>query len=252
MLNQITPIVLTYNEEDNLLRTLAALSWAERVLVIDSGSTDSTLAICSQHTNVRVVKNSFINFALQCNFALKQDIDTEWVLSMDADYIVTEDLLHELRLLKPAANINAYAIAFSYLIDGVALSGSLYPPRICLYRHRTAKYIQDGHAHRVKIQGAVSALKAKFKHDDRKPYSRWLAAQQSYAQQEAKKLRKLGFRQLSWPDKLRLWGLAPIIVWPYTLLFKGLIRDGRPGLSYCKQRFVAEWLLFKELYGRSK
>jgi len=89
MLKQITPIILTFNEAPNIKRTLAALSWAERVLVIDSFSTDDTLEICASFDNVSVLQNHFENFAQQCNFALQQDIHTEWVLSMDADYIVT-------------------------------------------------------------------------------------------------------------------------------------------------------------------
>ena len=63
------------------------LRWAQRVLVIDSGSTDDTLALIAQFPNVQVLHRPFDSFAEQCNFGL-QHISSEWVLSMDADYVL--------------------------------------------------------------------------------------------------------------------------------------------------------------------
>ena len=67
---QTTAVVLTFNEEDNLARTLDRLTWAPSVLVVDSGSTDATLTIAAAYPNTRVVTRPFDTFAGQCNFAL--------------------------------------------------------------------------------------------------------------------------------------------------------------------------------------
>ena len=83
---EITPLILTFNEKENIARTMAGLSWAKEVLLIDSGSTDGTLEIArSAHPNVRIVTRFFDSFAGQCNFGLTR-IVTPWVLSIDADY----------------------------------------------------------------------------------------------------------------------------------------------------------------------
>jgi Glycosyltransferases involved in cell wall biogenesis len=245
MLDDITPIVLTYNEQANIQRTLSALRWAKRVLIIDSFSSDETLQLCESFENVHVVQNEFINFAQQCNFALSQDINTEWVLSMDADYVVTPELQNEFSKLVPTDNTNGYKISFEYLINGQALRGSLYPARTCLYRQKCAHYKQDGHAHRVNISGKVLPLNAKLQHDDRKPYSRWLSSQKKYAQQEIQKLTASSWHDLSWPDRLRRLGIAPFVVLPYTLFIKGLILNGSTGFEYSRQRFIAELELQK-------
>ena len=245
MLNNITPIILTYNEQDNIERTLSALTWAKEVLIIDSFSTDNTLEICKRYSNVRVIQNAFENFAQQCNFALSQTLMTEWVLSMDADYVVTPDLINELSALVPANDITGYRISFEYLINGQALRGSLYPARVCLYRQKSAHYEHDGHAHRVSISGEVISLSAKLQHDDRKPYSRWLSSQKKYAQQEVEKLSASSWAELSWPDRLRRLGIAPLIVLPYTLFIKGLDLNGKQGIEYARQRFIAELELQK-------
>lgn len=240
MLDQITPVILTYNEDPNIARTLAALAWAKEVLIIDSGSTDKTLTICSGFNNTRVVNRAFDNFANQCNFALEQDIKTEWILSMDADYVVTAELVAEIEQLNPPPAINGYQISFQYLISGKPLRGSLYPPRTALYRKNVAQYRQDGHAHKVSIDGEVSALNSVIQHDDRKPFKRWLKSQWNYAKQEARKLTQSQWGSLSTPDKLRKIGVAPVIIVPYTIFAKGLILNGIPGLLYTCQRLIAE------------
>lgn len=250
MLNNVTPVILTFNEEANLRRTLKPLYWAKEVLIIDSGSTDQTLQICDEFGNVTVVQNAFENFAQQCNFALDQNIKTEWVLSMDADYIVTPELTKELSELNNDSTraVAGYRINFDYLVDGRPLRCSLYPPRTCLYRKNSARYEQDGHAHRVVVSGEVRQLNGRIQHDDRKPDARWLNSQKNYARQEAVKLKQLNWNDLSWPDRVRRMGGGPLLIFPYTLLIRALILDGAPGWKYAKQRLVAECYLFRALF----
>ena len=93
-LRKITPLILTYDEEANIGRTLERLTWAEQILVIDSYSTDATLDILDEYPQVEVVQRSFDNFASQCNFGL-QHICTEWILSLDADYVLSDELVDE-------------------------------------------------------------------------------------------------------------------------------------------------------------
>lgn len=241
MLDQITPIIATYNEAPNIERVLSALSWADEVLVIDSFSDDATLELCAKFNNVRVIQNKYTGPTDQSNFGLAQDIQTEWVLSMDADYVLTPALQNEMAKLAPTNSaVQGFEIGFEYLINGRALRGSLYPPRTCLYRRKSAYYRQDGHTQRVVIEGLVLALENKIQHDDRKPYSRWLASQRKYASQEAQKLTGARWQTLSWPDRLRYLGIAPLAVIPYTLLIKGLVFSGLAGLEYTWQRVIAE------------
>ena len=240
MLEQITPIIATYNEAPNIERVLKALTWATEVLVIDSYSDDETLKICASFDNVRLIQNEYTGPTDQSNFGLAQDIKTDWVLSMDSDYVVTGQLRDEIARLSPTSEVRGFEISFEYLINGQALKGSLYPPRTCLYRHKSAHYQRDGHTQRVVIDGLVLALKNKMQHDDRKPCSRWLLSQRRYASQEAEKLAGADWRSLSWPDRFRYWGIAPLAIIPYTLIVKGLVVNGYPGLQYTWQRVVAE------------
>ena len=245
MLDKITPIILTFNEQANLHRTLAALEWATEVIVIDSFSTDATLDICAQYDNVKVIQHVFSSHSEQSNFALTQVLNTPWVLSMDADYIVTKALKDELSTLDETNNVNAYQISFHYLIRGKRLKGSLYPARTCLYQKESAHYIQDGHTQRVIIEGNIGKLNSVLLHDDRKPYSRWFNSQRNYAKKEAEKMASTPWQELTLADRVRYFGLAPFIVLPYTLLVKGLIVNGVSGIEYALQRCIAEIFLLR-------
>lgn len=248
MLDRITPLIITYNEAPNIARTLAALDWARRIVVVDSGSTDGTLDILARFTQVEAVQRPFDDFAGQCNFGLTL-IGTPWVLSLDADYLMTPELIAELAELDPDANIMGYRAIFTYCIHGRALRASLYPPRVVLFRARAASYGQTGHAHHLDIAGAVTELRGRIRHDDRKPLSRWLASQRTYAAQEADHL--LAGHPLNRIDRLRrmAWP-APLLVLPYVLIVRRSILDGWPGWYYALQRLIAETLLAVELIDR--
>lgn len=248
--DEITPLIITFNEEANIGRTLSALAWAKRIVVIDSGSTDATLAILARDPRIAVHHNKFETFARQCQFGLAR-IETEWALSLDADYELSEALIAEIAHRCPDDDVAGYAARFIYRIHGRRLRGALYPPRTVLYRRALATYRDIGHGHRVEIDGAVRQLEGPIFHDDRKPLSRWFASQQRYAQTEAEHLLAAQRSELGLPDKLRLmmWPAPPLVLL-YTLFAKGCILDGWAGWFYALQRLLAETMLALELCER--
>ena len=93
----ISAIVLTYNEEKNICACLeSVLGWVEEIFIVDSYSTDETLEIARKYTD-KVYQHAFENYSNQRNWALEHlPIKTEWVLNLDADHRVTEELRNEL------------------------------------------------------------------------------------------------------------------------------------------------------------
>jgi glycosyltransferase involved in cell wall biosynthesis len=250
MLDEITPLILTYNEAQNVKRTLDKLAWARRIIVVDSGSTDATLDILRTYDRVHVLVRPFVDFASQCNFGLSQ-VTTPWVLSLDADYELSDELITELHSLVPAETTAGYRARFVYRIYGRPLRGSLYPPRTVLYKKGQAVYKQEGHSQRVAIDGDIRELHGFIYHDDRKPIAAWFGSQQRYARAEVQYLLESPYSTLSKADKLRLAGWpAPIAVFVYTLFVKGCLLDGWPGWYYVLQRVVAELVLALEIIDR--
>ena len=252
MLDRITPVILTYNEAPNIERTLGALGWARRIVVVDSFSDDSTVELLRAYPAVHVFQRKFDQHARQWNHAIGETgIDSEWILSLDADYVLTPAFVEELRNLQPPEDIAAYENGFEYCIFGRPLSGSVYPPVTTLFRRGAAEYEQDGHTQRLKVRGNVATLSSRIRHDDRKPIGRWLAAQNRYMELEAEKLVSANGSTLPLQDKVRkLVVVAPFLVFFYTLLARRTILDGRAGLFYTLQRTVAEMILSLHLVRR--
>jgi glycosyltransferase involved in cell wall biosynthesis len=249
-LADVTPVILTRDEEANIGRTLGQLRWASDIVIVDSYSTDRTVEIARQSPNVRLFQRAVDTLAGQTNHGLQQ-VRTPWVLLLDADYYVPPALPEELRTLDPEPGVRAYNAAFTYAVDGRPLRASLYPPRIVLLHRDHAEVWQDGHAHRVLADGAVGTLKTHIIHDDRKSFARFLDRQKRYMRQEAEKLRNADPRALSMAGRIRkLIVVAPFAVLVHTLFVKGLILDGVPGLRYTWERFVAELILSRELLRR--
>ncbi|HXH41310.1 MAG TPA: glycosyltransferase family 2 protein [Thermoanaerobaculia bacterium] len=248
MLDRITPLILTRDEEANIGRTLAQLAWAREVVLVDSLSSDDTVAIAGRFPNVRVVARPFDSHAAQWDFGVRQ-VTTDWVLTLDADYFVPEAFVRELASLQPPPDVVGYEVTFLYAMGGRPLRSALYPPRPVLLRLGAFEVWQDGHTQRVRVQGRVERLRTSLIHDDRKDLRRFIERQRKYMRQEAAKLRATSWNALPTAGRIRkLRIVAPAATLCYVLFAKRAILDGRAGLRYAIERFLAEAILSIELF----
>lgn len=253
MLADITPVILTLNEAANVGRSLERLAWAGRVVVVDSGSTDETLAIAGRFPNVHIAHRPFDTHAQQWNFAIHETgITTEWVLRLDCDFLVEPALRDEVAALKPRPESpGAYEISFTYCMNGTPLRASLYPSLPVLFRRVLGRFEQDGHTEKLRISGPVGKLANHLLHDDRKGLDRWLHSQFRYQAQEADKLATRPWRELSWINRLRRTRvLGPPAIAFHCLFVKGLVFDGSAGLLYTAERVTADLILSMQLLRR--
>jgi glycosyltransferase involved in cell wall biosynthesis len=243
MLEEVTPLILTFNEAPNIDRTLQRLTWAKTIVVIDSYSTDETIEILQSCTQVQLFKRHFDTHANQWNYGLQQ-VTSEWILSLDADYILTNELIAEIEALPKDLLVDSYFAKFKYCVFGKPLRGTLLPPREVLFRKEKAVYIDDGHTQLLRVNGRSSMLSSYIYHDDRKPLTRWLWAQDRYIIIEAKKLLETPASQLSFGDRIRRQKIvAPFVILIYCLVLNKGILDGWAGWYYGFQRMLAEILL---------
>jgi glycosyltransferase involved in cell wall biosynthesis len=264
----LTALVLTYNEQENIRRNLEALVWVPRVLIVDSFSVDGTLEIARSFPNVQILQRVFDTHANQWNAGLDR-IDTEWALTLDADYVLTAELQEEIKKLEPTSDLALYWGEFDYCVFGRPLRASVYPPRVILFRTKRARYVDEGHTQALRIKGKLAKFKGKVWHDDRKPLRRWFQSQERFAELEAKYLLSAkgeerrgkseeggapsarstssgpsGETELSRIDRWRMKIVVVPIVMPiYLLLVRGLIFDGWNGWYYAFQRTIAELML---------
>lgn len=246
---KLTAIILTFNEESNIKRVLDKLLWIERIIVVDSFSTDHTIEILEGYPNVEIHYRKFDSFANQCNYALTL-VNSEWVISLDADYVLPQEFTEEVQFFidNNISNNVAYFCRFHFLVFGKQLLSDNTTPRAILFKPAYCIYYDDGHAHRLKINGATGHFKSRILHDDRKPLSRWVDSQSTYSLKETQKLTGTPNSELSYISKIRKTKiLAPFLIFFYCLFVKGLIFNGWRGWYYTMQRTIVEMLFALQL-----
>ena len=134
MIEEITPVIITYNEAPNIGRTLDKLVWAKRIIIIDSGSDDQTLEIIRSYRQAQVIHRPFDDCASQWNFGNNQ-VDRGWILSLDADYELSDAFIAELQGLDPSAMTSGYRANFVYRISG-------RPLRVVRFIRRELSFIE--------------------------------------------------------------------------------------------------------------
>lgn len=242
-MQNLTALVLTYNEKPNIGRTLSNLSSLPQVIVVDSFSADSTVHIAQTFPNVIVFERAFDEHTAQWEFA-RNKVNTEWTLALDADYQFSKAGIDEiLSLVESNPKENGFFAQFFYAIEGNVIKSGIYPPVCVLYRTKNAHYVKDGHTQRIEVQGNTGFLKEKIIHDDRKDFAHWLQAQVNYAKLEAQKLCSESETK-SKNDKIRLkTKFTPILVFFYCIFVNRGYKDGSSGWKYAFQRMMAELIL---------
>ena len=146
----VSTILLTLNEEANLPRCLEALAWCDDVVVVDSYSSDRTVAI-AESAGARVVQRRFDNFAAQRNHALDSvPLRHDWVLHLDADEVCNEDLRSEIEVKIRDERYDAYRVPSKTMFLGRWLRYSgMYPSyQVRLGRRSAFRFKQVGHGQR--------------------------------------------------------------------------------------------------------
>lgn len=236
-------LILTKDEEPNLERVLDKLRWLEKVVILDSFSTDRTIEIADSFPNTEVHYRAFDTHATQWNYGLSL-LTGKWVLSLDADYVLPDDFIEEIKSKIGDEKYSAYLTDFKFLVFGRELTSDNTTARPVLFKKADCAYFDDGHTQRLKINGETDSFKSVILHDDRKSLSRWLANQDKYSIRERDKLLSTPKDELSFTSKLRRNKIiAPLFVFLYCLFVKRLIFSGWHGWHYTLQRTMVEMLL---------
>lgn len=189
----ITAIILTYNEELHIRRCLENVCpIAKKVYVIDSPSTDNTVAICNEFDNVEVVVHKYPgNQAEQFNWALDNvKIDTEWILRLDADEYLLPELVEELfnKLPTMEEGISALSLSRARAFMGKVLRHGIVDniKIVRIFRTGKARYekrIMDEHL--SILEGKTIEMEHKFIDDSRIPIGQFTSKHENYASREA-------------------------------------------------------------------
>lgn len=194
----LTTIILTRNEERHIARAIGSVQGiASRIFVADSGSTDRTVAI-AQGLGAEVRFNPWRNHSTQFNWALDQlPADTQWVLRLDADEIVTPALRDQIAAALPTLGptITGVTVGRRMTFMGRPMRhGGLFPIRVLrLFRHGKGRCEDRWMDEHIKVTGSVVGLPGELLDDNLNSLTWWTAKHNAYASREVVDLLNLEY-----------------------------------------------------------
>lgn len=186
----LSVIVLTYNEELNIAHSLKnIIDFASDVYVLDSGSTDKTCTIAAEF-GTKIFQRKFDNYSNQRNYALKElPIKNEWILFLDADEYLTEELKTEISETLTETEYDGFYLKRRFYFQGKWIKhGGYYPIWILRLFKKEKGFVDRAINEHFKVDGKVGYLKNDFIDDNKKDISEWINKHNSYADYEAMEL----------------------------------------------------------------
>lgn len=249
----VSTVILAKNEAAGIERCLRALTWCDEVIVVDDQSTDATAEV-AERLGARVVSHPFESFARQRNWALEHaGIRNDWVLMLDVDEVVTDELKQEIERYVPT--VGTAVVGFKMCRKTMFLGKWLrysdgFPVWIVrLVRRGRFQFEDSGHGEVPvpRVDGQLATLKVPFLHYPfDKGLGHWIERHNRYSAREAEReldeargivwsalwsldraQRRLALRALS-----RRLPCRAVCRFVYQFIVKGGFLDGRAGLTF--------------------
>lgn len=270
---QVTVVILTLNEAQHIDRALRSIApFADRCVVVDSGSTDDTVAR-AQALGAEVLTHPFVNQARQFNWALDQlPADTDWVFRLDADEVVSNELAQEIAARLPGLPDTVAGLTvprrIAFLGRAIRYGGVFPVHTLRLFRcglGRSEDRWMDEH---ITVAGRVEPLQGELLDDNLNPLAWWIDKHNRYASREVLEIlldeqrgeartasgmgkQAVGKRWVKRNIYMRMpAGLRALLYFVYRYLLRGGFRDGFEGFAFhflqgCWYRFLVDAKLYE-------
>jgi glycosyltransferase involved in cell wall biosynthesis len=258
------------NEQVNLINCLDSIGvdFAQRIVLLDSGSTDGTLPIAHDRGLDVMQFNWDGRFPKKRNWFLKRHTpQTKWILFLDADEYVTPQFKEELKRVLPNTQHTGFWLSYSVYFQGKKLKGGYPLDKLALFRVGSGEYERidedawsdldmEVHEHPI-INGSVGFIHSKIDHQDFRGVSHWVSKHNQYSSWEAARF----IRYASDPDVRTQWTCRQKIKYSFmrtpflgiayffgSFFLMGGWRDGFIGLSYA----ILKMSYFTQIYCKCK
>jgi glycosyltransferase involved in cell wall biosynthesis len=261
-MNSISAVIITFNEENIISKCLKSLHFVNEIIILDSFSTDRTIEIASRY-NVKIVQHNFDNYANQRNRLLNLvSGSSKWVLMVDADEIVSNELKDEILHVINYSNdnISLYNVRRKDIYNEKWLKySSGYPTWFGRLFRNGDVWVEREINEEYHTKGKIGFLKEHLIHY---PYNKgigwWLYKHNLYSSLEAKLLNDNNDKNINYKDLISLSPITrrivykkifyllpfrPFIVFIILYFFKLGFLDGYLGYRICRLRSFYEMLI---------
>lgn len=226
---RLSVVIIALNEEANIRRTLESVKWADEIVVVDSGSTDNTIAICREYTD-KVLHQEWLGFAGQKNFAIDRSTG-EWVLSLDADEPVEPMLAEEIRdiVASPAALDGYFIPRKTFFLGKQIRHGGWYPDcNLRLFRRGKGRFEERAVHEAVKVNGATGRTGYALLHYAYPDLASYMSSINKYSSLAVNVMAEAGVNRFK--SSLLNITLRPVFTFILKYFFRLGFLDGKHGL----------------------
>jgi glycosyltransferase involved in cell wall biosynthesis len=229
MKQKLSVVIITYNEEANIRRTLESVKWADEIIVVDSGSTDGTDAICREYTD-KVVHHDWQGYAKQKNFAIG-NASGEWVLSLDADEPVEPELAEEIRnIISSPRSLDGYWMPRkTFFLGKWVRHGGWYPDyNLRLFRRGKGRFEERAVHESLHVQGTAGRTCHALEHYTYPDLATYIATMNKYSSLAVDVMSHKGITSFraSWVNIV----IRPVLTFLFKYFFRLGFLDGKHGL----------------------
>ena len=245
MLNKLSLVIISQNEEAALEQCLqSCASLVDEIVIVDSGSTDSTQEIALKY-KARFFHQNWLGFGAQKNHAVNL-AKNDWVLCLDADEYLSQELALEIRQELENPRAKAYQLVRCNKFIGRFLRhGAGYPDRsIRLFNRQFANWSNDLVHEKVEVNfGVILLLKHDYLHNSGEDFNKYLHKQDRYTTTQALKM-----FEMKKPVRLSKLFFSPFIHFTKYYLIKRGFMDGVPGFIEVVLGSINSFQKYAKLY----
>ena len=266
MINKLSVIILTYNESIHIQRAIENVKdCCAEVIVLDSYSADDTVKIAEEF-GAKVFQRKFDNYAAQRNYAITElPIANEWILFLDADEYLSEELKKEIATELKSPKADGYYIKRRFYFMGKWIKwGGYYPTYLLrLFKKEKGLFQREINEH-LFLNGISKKLQFDFCDDNKKSFTEWWLKHLKYAEREAfdlynenklsKDIKFWGSQaeRTSW-IRYKIWNKIPLLIRPFIYFFyRYFLRlgflDGRTGFIFHFMHGLVYYLMIDNFY----
>jgi glycosyltransferase involved in cell wall biosynthesis len=242
---KISVLIPTYNCADILRPTLDSVTWADEILIVDSYSTDDTLALCKQY-GARILQHEYETPARQKNWAIPQ-CSYDWVLQLDSDEVLEPGVKDEICSVIQSAPEDVHAFRFArknHILGKWVQHGGIYPDYQTRLFRRDLGQFEDRQVHEhLIVSGRIGEMQGQLIHFGMENISKQLRNLDRYTRYEADELHSMG----------RKFQASQLFILPWrTFLYRFLwqqgFRDGWRGLIVCAHAAIYQFFAHAKLW----
>jgi len=250
----ISALAITFNEAAHIERYIEQLSFASEIIIVDSYSSDNTLALAQKYTHdhdIKIIQRAFKNFSDQKNFTISQ-AKNDWVVFFDLDEDVPETLAQEIMTtVKLNSPIKAYQVKRDFYFMGkqIKYSGFQTDFSVRLFHKNYCKYNENAVNETIETSEKIGRLKHSVKHKTYRSFDHYNEKLNHYSKLQAKTLYTKNSRPNVFHFLFRPW---------YRFMYQYFIRfgflDGKEGfiLSYLHafsvfKRYIQLWTMYRKI-----